>query len=196
MEIDSERIFLSVLRWLTSKYGDQMGFPKILKIWMSFFLRLALPPLLGSCSSTSMCPVDASRSWVVELFLAEKCRWTWVTLSPGFSESGSPEVAWRRRSARVRTSHVLHMYCTCQRRALGWGVGGVNRNIQGIVHYASMISINKTMCDFDLSWCTVQVSYLTVILGVTVSPNLGDNFCDISLYSYNIRKHILKLWEY
>ena len=108
----------------------------------------------------------------LNFFLAEKCRWTWVTLSPGFSESGSPEVAWRRRSARVRTSHVLHMYCTCQRRALGWGVGGVNRNIQGIVHYASMISINKTMCDFDLSWCTVQVSYLTVILGVTVSPNL------------------------
>ena len=62
----------------------------------------------------------------LNFFFAQKCRWTWVTLSPGFSESGSQCVA----SACVRTSHVLHMYCTCQRIALGWGPGGCDGLIQ------------------------------------------------------------------
>ena len=53
---------------------------------------------------------------VVELFFAQKCHWTWVTLSSGFSECGS--LVWRVGVC------VLRMYFTRQRKTLPRGRGG------------------------------------------------------------------------
>ena len=81
----------------------------------------SLPPVLLSCLSRL-----SGSIWVVELFLAEKCRWTWVTLSRGFFESGSLVIGSGVRAPSP--SFVLCMYLTCtvhdSSEPRGWGWEG------------------------------------------------------------------------
>ena len=73
-----------------------------------------------------VCAGSLAPSESLNLFLAEKCRWTWVTLNRGLFESGSPVIGSGVRAPSP--SFVLCMYLTCtvhdSTEPLGWGVGG------------------------------------------------------------------------
>ena len=73
-----------------------------------------------------VCAGSLAPSESLNFFLAEKCRWTWVTLSRGFFESGSLVIGSGVRAPSP--SFVLCMYLTCtvhdSTEPRGWGWEG------------------------------------------------------------------------